>query len=272
MKALALLLSACCFLPDLTAREVEKVALTPAAHMTRAELWFAPAVRNPQAILVLCPGMNGSGESLARDPEWQAFAKRNNLGLVGLSFASAPEDLYGGLGYTFPEQGSGEVLLQGLRQHYGRELPILLYGFSSGAYFTEKFVQWNPKSVMAWCALGTGRYEDNPLQWPPGIVACGEQDRGRYGAALMHFKKGRAAGSNLLWISLPDCGHQWPAELHEFVQTYFEAILHGPKSPQWVDIDSEKDLTVEQASIQPSLSGWIPNRSLVESWKSIHQP
>jgi len=269
---IALLLLVGFGLPMARAQEVSLLSFPPAQHMTRAELWFARTVKTPKAVLVLCPGMNGSGKSLVRDPRWQAFAKKNQLGLVGLSFASKNSDLFSGHDYTYPEEGSGELLLQGIEEYYGKALPLFLYGFSSGAFFTEMMVNWHPSQVLAWCAHGTGRYEENPRPWPPGIVSCGEQDHSRYGASLMHFKKGRAAGSKLLWVSLPENGHDWPGELHAFVREYFEAVLRQSPSPLWVDIDSEKVLNEKEARHQPSLSGWLPSDQLVEPWKKLHQP
>jgi len=240
--------------------------------MTRADLWFVETARNPKAALVLCPGMNASGEFMVRDSRWQDFARKNKLALIGLSFASPSGDLFSGHGYTFPEEGSGDILLSAIRKEFGKDLPILLFGFSSGAYFTELFVQWKPERVLAWGAHATGRYEESPREWPPGIVSCGEKDTQRHGAALMHFKKGRAAGGKLLWISLPNCAHQCPEELNQFVRDYFEAILHQRQSTKWVDIDTKRLLTESEALLQPSLSGCLPSNKLLEPWKNIHHP
>lgn len=258
--------------PMLALAGVDKIVLPATPGLTRSEVWVGTTVKRPKAVLILCPGMNASGESLARDGRWQEFAKTNQLGLMAISFASNPSDLFDGRGYTFAGQGSGKLLLRAVREHYGQDLPLLLYGFSSGAYFTEEFVQWSPGSVLAWCAHATGRYEENPRWWPPGIVSCGSQDPERLGAALTHFKKGRAAGGNLVWISIPECAHECPERLNQFVRTYFEAVLQGAISPEWIDIDTEKTLTATEAGKKPSLSAWLPSRQLATTWKNIHQP
>ncbi len=259
-------------LAHLGAADVTLVSSPGIPELNRSDIWFAKTVTTPRAILVLCPGMNGSAEAMVRDKTWQDFAIRNKLGLAGLFFASDPKVLFDGRGYTFPEQGSGDLLLKCLREKYGRDLPLLLYGFSSGAYFTELFVAWKPDCVLAWCAHATGHFAETPGKWPPGIVSCGQLDTQRYGSALMHFKRGRKAGGPLLWIGLRDAGHQWPRELHDFVREYFATLLYAPPSSVWVDVDSEKLISDAQASREPSLSGWLPSRNLEKPWKTLNEP
>jgi len=253
----------------LQAAPVKKIALTPSHEMTRADLWVAETTDHPVAILVLCPGMNGSPEAMIRDKTWQDFAQQNHLALVGISFASKPADLKAERGYTFVDRGSGNLLLSALRVEFKQDLPLLLCGFSSGAYFTELFVAWKPQRVLAWSAHATGRYENEPGIWPPGIVSCGEEDYARYGAALMHFKKGRAAGSKLLWVGLPKYAHAWPVALQAFIRQYFVAILFQNKGA-WVDIDTGNALSESETMAKPAISAWLPGISLLQPWKQLN--
>ena len=250
--------------------ETAKLSFPPPKAMTQADVWFADTEKNPKAVLVLCPGINGNGKPLVEDPKWQTFAARNHLGLAAISFSSPPSQLYADLGYTYPDQGSGEILLSAIRNRFGRDLPVLIYGFSSGAYFTELFVNWRPNSVMAWCAHATGRYEEIPKAWPPGIVSCGEQDLTRLGAAQTHFKRGRAAGSRLLWVEVKGCGHQWPEKLHSLVQDYFSAILCQPEKGVWIDVETGQKLSENIADKQPTLSGWLPTPDLLQKWTELN--
>ncbi len=250
--------------------ETNRVSFPAPEAMTRADVWFADTAKYPKGVLVLCPGMNGSGKPLVSDPQWQNFAARNHLALAGLSFASPPDQLYAGFGYTFPDQGSGELLLSAIRKQYGRDLPLLLFGFSSGAYFTELFVNWRPDSVVAWCAHATGRYEESPLGWPPGIVSCGELDGSRLGTALTHFKRGRAAGNLLLWVEVKGSGHKWPEKLNSFVRDYFSAILNPADNGIWIDVENGKELTDNLARKHPSLSAWLPSKNLLEQWIELN--
>ncbi len=256
------------------ADKIETLRLEPAPNMTRAELHHVATVPNPKAVLVLCPGCNGSGEDLIRSSKWIAFAKEHQLGLVGLSFASPMPAIHDGTGYYYASKGSGEKLLEGILKIYGKDLPMLLYGFSGGAHFTSRFEEWRPDKVIAWCAYSAGWWDKpkpNPTS-PPGIVACGDEDS-RYGASLIYFKQGRAAGKSWLWVSLPHVGHSRNTELDQFVRSYFFDILdHSQKIPLWVDIDQQLEVPLSNQITYPSLTGWLPSQTLFESWRNIHAP
>ena len=108
---------------------------------------------NEAAVLVLAPGMNMDGEFFLKESPWMDFAKRNNLGVIALNYSSSEEDLYQNRkGYYCPEQGSGQALLDKIKRVYGKDLPIILYGFSGGAQFVSRFVDWRPDRIVAWCA------------------------------------------------------------------------------------------------------------------------
>jgi hypothetical protein len=226
--------------------------------------------------LVLCPGFNGNGGDWIKNPVWQEFARQHDLGLAGLSFASDGDLLRKGKGYYYPEQGSGQLLLDGLHQAFDPDVPLLLYGFSGGAHFSSGFVEWKPERVLGWCAYSAEWWE-NPSKSnlsPPGIVACGDEDE-RYGASLTYFKQGRALGKPWLWISVPKNGHAISPSVEDFVRHYFAALLsaHGSTaSGQWVDIDFRTK--AEEATIrnQPSLTGWLPDSQLLSEWQTVHQP
>jgi len=258
----------------MASERVETLRLEPAPNMIRAELHHIATASSPKAVLVLCPGCNGSGENLVRSREWIDFAKKNNLGLVGLSFASPMPAILDGTGYYYASKGSGEKLVAGIREIYARDLPLLLYGFSGGAHFTSRFEEWNPNRVLSWCAYSAGWWDEpqrNPIS-PPGIVACGDEDP-RYGASLIHFKQGRAAGKPWLWVSLARTGHEGSSNLDEFVRCYFEAVLsRSEKAGAWIDIDREVEVNDVFAKEFPSLVGWLPARALIKAWQEVHSP
>jgi len=254
--------------------KVETLRLEPGPNMTRAELHHVATVPAPKAVLALCPGCNGSGEDLIRSPKWIAFAKQHRLGLVGLSFASPIPAIQDGTGYYYASKGSGEKLLEGIRKIYGRDLPLLLYGFSGGSHFTSRFEEWNPARVLSWCAYSAGWWDEphrNSIS-PPGIVACGDEDP-RYGASLIYFKQGRAAGKPWQWVSLPKIGHQGSPALDDFVRDYFSDILSSSqKTPLWTDIDREEKVSVSEQLAQPSLTGWLPSEKLFDEWRKLNAP
>ena len=103
-------------------------------------------------------------------------------------------------------------------------------------------------------------------------MACGDEDP-RYGATLIYFKQGRAAGKPWQWVSLAKTGHQGSLELDEFVRKYFSAILSPAKAPSlWTDIDREEKVSVFEQTVQPSLTGWLPSEKLFDEWKRINEP
>lgn len=254
-----------------------RLSLGPAPGMTRADLYHVETVRNPRAVLVISPGCNGNGEGLVSDPVWQAFAKKKKLGLVGLSFASEMTDIHNGSGYYYAHNGSGKLLIEGINKLFGRELPILLYGFSGGAHFTSRFVEWKPERVIAWCAYSAGWWDEpKPSHiMPPGIVACGENDE-RLGASLIYFKQGRAAGKPWLWIGIPNNGHSPDRRVESFTRDYFEAILEnrwkpGPtRTGLWVDVDMQGAAEIHVIRQYPSITGWLPDAKLFNAWQSLN--
>jgi hypothetical protein len=267
--------------------------MAPAKDMQRAEVVALTTLESPRAVLVLCPGCNGDGTEWIKQAVWQQFAREHSLGLVGLSFASEVPLLTHGRGYYYVSNGSGQVLLDALRKIYHRDLPLLLYGFSGGAHFTSRFVEWQPQRVLSWCAYSAGWW-DHPqpaAQTPSGIVACGDEDGERYGASLIYFKQGRAAGKPWTWVSVPKIGHARSSELEAFVRSYFTASLalaDRPLSvsdrdarahtaiasggPEWRDVDTKDVLTFVQAAAQPSLSAWFPDHETATQWAAFHTP
>jgi len=267
------------FLPwaALHADDIEKRSLPPGADLQRADLFAWKSSYRPEAVLVLCPGCNGSGEGLVRQRVWQDFAKKHKLGLVGLSFASEASLLTNGRGYYHASRGSGDLLLEGIREIYGEELPLLLYGFSGGAHFTARFVEWKPDQVRAWCAYAAGWWDEpkRTEENPPGMVACGDQDE-RYGASLFYFKQGRALGKPWLWVSIPQTGHSVSPPLEVFVRKYFTGVLKGGLNPQqdgvWLDIDQETRAEQDTVKEMPSVTAWLPDKKLLQSWINLHEP
>lgn len=252
------------------AESVEKLSLKPPDNMTRADLYYWEGNMKPRAVLVLSPGCNGNGRGLVQQEGWQAYARSHDLGLVGLSFASPMGSLGDGTGYYYASCGSGEILLKGIRKIYGKDLPLLLYGFSGGAHFTSRFVEWSPERVISWCAYSAAWW-DEPLKqeaMPPGIVACGEQDP-RLGASLVYFKQGRAVGKPWLWVELAGIGHSGSRELDGFVRDYFAMVLERADDALWVDIDRENVVETAEATREPSISGWLPSAKLLKGWRGV---
>ena len=261
------------------AESPQLLSLKPISGMTRAHLYYAKIVKNPKAILVLSPGCNGNGKRLIENSVWQSFAAKQNIALIGLSFASKLEDLHNGKGYYYASNGSGDLLLKGIKKLFNQDIPILLYGFSGGAHFTSRFVEWKPERVIAWCAYSAGWWNKPKSSkiMPPGIVACGENDN-RLGASLIYFKQGRNIEKPWLWIGIPKNGHSPDRKVELFVRDYFkillknQGVLASSKTGIWVDIDKKYIAKKHVIKQYPSLTAWLPNSKLLPSWQSLNSP
>jgi hypothetical protein len=94
---------------------------------------------------------------------------------------------------------------------------------------------------------------------------------------MMYFKQGRAVGKPWLWVSLPKVGHQTSTAMEDFVRGYFAMILKrgnssGLSQGMWVDVDTKKVMSESEAGASSSLSGRIPDPSLIDDWRKIHAP
>jgi len=228
-------------------------------------------------VLVLCPGMNGDGAFFLKEEPWISFAREHDLGLVAISYRSDSKAMYSKerRGYYWPEQGSGEALLEEIRTLYSEDLPILLYGFSGGAHFTSRFVEWAPERVTAWAAY-SAQFWDSPVEsgWtPPGIVACGENDGVRWFPSFAYFYEGRSLGKPWVWVSIEDTGHVRNGPFEEFVRDFFAAVLaDGTSEGLAVDVLTEQPVDSNPAIPEPGLAAILPQADLAEPWRAIHAP
>lgn len=120
------------------AENVKTLELTPTEGMTRANLSYIipEGVKEPGGFLLLASGYNSDGTFLIKKTEWIEFAKKHELILVGLSFASNTDDLTNGKGYYYASKGSGQVFLDGLDKIQGGELPIYVWILGRGAFYS----------------------------------------------------------------------------------------------------------------------------------------
>lgn len=263
----------------MTNLKAQDAAITKISHPTnewiqRADLYFRKTSAEPQGWLLLCPGRNGSGEGLLNDKGWLAFAKEHNLLMCGVSFASSRKDDVLGR-YTEVQKGSGELILRTMDQYAGKELPMLVVGFSAGARFTTNWIAWKPERVIAWSAQAVGNWPD-PVAGeinPPGIVASGEYDAGSWFAALQYFQAARKQDKKVIWLSIEKLGHQRSPALDSFTRSFFDwSLAKGSSTECWYDIDSKKALTASQVKGDPIFSCWLPTEKLASLWENLHHP
>ncbi|OYW75585.1 MAG: hypothetical protein B7Z37_12755 [Verrucomicrobia bacterium 12-59-8] len=211
---------------------------------------------------------------MLNDHGWRAFAQDHHLLMCGVSFASSRKDDLLGL-YTEVQKGSGELILNTMDHYAGKELPMLVVGFSAGARFTTNWIAWKPERVIAWSAQAVGNWPDpvGGKMSPPGIVASGEYDAGSWFAALQYFQAARKRGNRVIWLSMEKLGHQRSPVLDDFTRQFFAWSLAGhPPIERWCDIDSKKQLTEQQVSDGSIFSCWLPTEKLASLWEILHHP
>lgn len=241
--------------------------------LTRADLYYKKSIKKPAAVLVLCPGVNGNGSNYLKDKSWLDYANDNNLGIIGLSFASQKLDPHNEKFYYYASNGSGQLLIDGINEIYGKDVPILIYGFSGGAHFTARFVAWQGKRVLSWCAYSAGWWDSPPTKgdMPNGIIACGTNDS-RLKKCINYFWAGREQGKFWLWIEVQEVGHVLSSELDSFVRKYFTVVLDNDGSKgMWVDIYNGDILSIEAATQRPSAAAWLPHKTLYNQWLSLNR-
>ena len=237
---------------------------------------------NASAVLVLAPGMNTNGAFFLKESSWREFAKRNNLGIIALNYSSSKEDLYyNRKGYYYPNKGSGKALLDEIKRVYGKDLPIVLYGFSGGAQFVSRFVDWCPDRIIAWCAY-SAQFWDYPKDCSKvtnarGIVACGDQDGLRWQPSFGFYYKGRKNNRPWIWVNVSNTGRNRSAKFEKFVRQFFDeelAIWRGDKkSTEDICSDiSNSDNELLLLSEQLELQCPFRTKELLESWKKIQAP
>ena len=198
----------------------------------RDSFCFSHAIQTDAAVAVIAfaPGMNTDGAFFLKEAPWMEFAKRNNLGVITLNYSSSEEDLYQNRkGYYWPEQGSGQALLDEIKRVYGKDLPIILYGFSGGAQFVSRFVDWCPDRIIAWCAY-SAQFWDYPkagskVTQARGIVACGDQDGLRWQPSFAFYYQGRKNKRPWIWVNISNTGHNRSAKFEKFVRQFFDEEL-----------------------------------------------
>lgn len=254
------------------------VLISPLSGGDRFEHRSLAPTGGEEAVLVLCPGMNADGGFFLEEEPWVSFAREHRLGLTAIDYRSGAKGLYSAdrRGYYWPEQGSGEALLEEVRSVYGADLPILIYGFSGGAHFASRFVEWVPERIIAWSAY-SAQFWDSPggtADLPPGIVACGEEDGVRWFPSFAYFYEGRELGKPWAWVSLADTGHTRNGPFEAFVRDFFGAVLDGGEDtePVALDILSEETVGTDDVFFQPGLVAVLPSPALVESWRALHAP
>src|SRR6201986_39793 len=189
--------------------ELNHISLPTNAYIQKAEFYYRKPAGEIKAVLVLCPGKNGNGESWINEVKWRDFGADEHLLLCGLWFVSS-KDIYSQPDYTDARTASGEMVITALKEMGVEKKPLLLYGFSAGARFTASFVEKYPNRILTFAACAVGEWIPpvKTFHTPPGLIASGEYDGGSYWPSMQYFQEGRALGRQWAWVGIPKVGHQ----------------------------------------------------------------
>jgi len=257
---------------------VETFRLPASREIAEASVFVVRPEVVPRGVLVLCPGQNGSSETMLGEQVWRSFVRRNNLALAGFRFISSDEDLKNGRGYFVAARGSGALLEKGLLDARLGDMPIYLYGFSGGAHFTMSFAAWRPERVKGFCAYSFSWWTSPPSELAcPALIVCGQNDGTRYGASQAYFQSGRAQGKPWTWLSLEGLGHQPSGELDEFVREYFSAILirrarNGDADGESVSANNMTEKLLDKTQARNVGVSVLPSLGVFPAWKELHHP
>jgi pimeloyl-ACP methyl ester carboxylesterase len=269
-------------------------AAAPGRNYAKAEfrLWYPDAAGPIRAVLVLVPGSNGDGRSMAEDPVWQAFAVKQKLALVGCHITDKPHDQNFLEDYANVSQGSGQALLDALTAFGSRasrpELgvaPLLLWGMSAGGQFNYEFVAWKPERVAAFVVNKGGIYytalTSRASREVPGVLFIGGKDlESRIQTITGLFAVNRRAGALWALAEEPGAAHI-VGRSRDLSMIFFEDVLPlrlsqtGALQPLatnsgFMGDPKSKDFHPVSAGAAPSYpNAWLPTERVARAWAAM---
>lgn len=258
-------------------------------YEAKSRFWVAAGSSEPRGVLVLLSGTDCDARGKVSDPFWQALARREQLGLLGVYFRGEGEP------YESAGGGSGAALIKMVEQvaaatglaHLTRA-PLLLVGHSSGAMFAFNFAGWAPPRTAAFVAVKTGPITVNPdprFTAVPGLFIVGEHDMdGRVRAAAEAFAGVPHPAAWALAVE-PGAGHEWTPADSELVEVYLHALLSRPvlsdNGSQRTDGSALAGGWVRNLSnplaVNPDLAAsadkvWLPDSTSASAWERFTKP
>lgn len=243
-------------------------------------------------------GMEGRGESTAYDIQYQAFAKKWGLAIVG-------PDLYyqsGCMEWRDPASGSGPSLMRALEEvgtvstHPElKEAPWLLWGHSGGGYWTLGMMKDYPDRILAAFCYSPAfdpawDYPEAALRIPLMIRHAGAGDANASGVrcwqtAVNTFQKLRAEGglvsiaytpyqnhnySFVRYMAIPFYESVLSKRLPTRTQVSFEHMKDLDKTAGWLgDIRSLNTYAYSKYPEDRSAGSWLPDSAIAAKWKEF---
>jgi hypothetical protein len=276
------------------------VSIAPGNNFDKAQfrLWVDDSTENFKGVLVLNPGSNSDGRENVNESAWQDFAVQHDFALVATYWTDHPHDNMVIEKYVEVSRGSGDALLQALKQlatdTNHRELadaPLLFWGMSAGGEYNYEFALWKPDRTIAFVVNKGGIYysvlASKEARQVPGLFFIGENDL-KFRTEVLNgiFSVNRRVGA--LWtLSVePGVGHELGMS-KEMALTYYNEIvplrLAGtqPSTSGKVDLHPlTEDIgrlgifaTLDVQAVSPEAkkepTAWLPTQKTGEAWQAI---
>lgn len=270
-------------------------SILPGANFDKAQfrLWLPSTAGAFRGALILVPGSNGDGRSMAEDTVWQAFATRNNLAIVACRFTDKPHGQGFIEDYVNVSKGSGQALLDVLDKFAARthhpELataPLLFWGMSAGGQYDYEFAAWKPERVIAFVVNKGGIYytalTSRATRAVPALLFIGGKDlESRVNTITGLFALNRRGGALWALAEEPSAAHV-VGRSRDLAIIFFDDVL-----PLRLDAESEslkpldekngfvgdyhtKAIAPMGVSPLPSYpTAWLPTDRVARAWQAV---
>lgn len=237
--------------------------------------------------------MEGRGVSSAYDLQYQAFAKKWNLAIIGPDLYDAKNNCHD---WKDAESGTADALLKTIKQvgDFSKHKELydaswLLWGHSGGGYWAQSMMTKYPERIMAVFSYSPGldtkfTYPQAALQIPIMIRYAGVAgDACCWQSAESTFASLRSAGGNAAITLTPHQNHNF-SYVRYLAIPFFESIMSqrmpkgsskGYKSMLQVDpsrawLGDTSSLNIYRASEYPGnklSAAWLPDSSIAVKWR-----
>ncbi len=271
-------------------------SLPPGANYDKAQFRFwlphdAAAVR---AVLVLVPGSNGDGRSMAEDTVWQAFAERNKMAIVACRFTDKPHEQNFIEDYANVSHGSGQALLDAIGHFASRashpeiaDAPLVFWGMSAGGQFNYEFAAWKPERVAAFVVNKGGIYytalTSRATRDVPALLFIGGKDLdSRINIVTGLFSLNRRGGALWALSEEPGAAHI-VGRSRDMAIIFFDDVLPmrlgGAAGSPLRPLDEKsgflgnvktKDIRAEAADPKGATNdAWFPTERVARAWHAL---
>lgn len=268
-------------------------SIAPGANYQFAAFRFwAPSSDAVRAVLVLVPGSNGDGRSMAEDSVWRAFAAREHLAIVACRFTDKPHAEGFIEEYANVSQGSGQALLDAIAHFASRSghaevanAPLVLWGMSAGGEVNYELAAWKPERVAAFVVNKGGIYytalASHAARTVPALLFIGGKDlESRQTTITGLFELNRRG--NALWalVDEPNAQHI-VGRSRDLSIAFFEDVLPmrlGPggalrpldEKTGWVGDPHTHEIAAAATAPRAAYPlAWLPSERVARDWRAV---